>query len=83
MEAQRKRVIIIRWGFPGSTSGKTTTTTTTKKKTKKTPPPNAGDVRGVDLIPSSERYPGGGLGLPTPVFLPGESYGQRSLVDYS
>ena len=22
LEAQRKRVIIIRWGFPGSTSGK-------------------------------------------------------------
>jgi len=75
LEAQRKRVIIIRWGFPGSTSG--------KKKKKKHPPPSAGDVRGVDLIPSSERYPGGGLGLPTPVFLPGESYGQRSLMDYS
>ena len=71
MEAQRKRVIIIRWGFPGNTSGK------------KIPPPNAGDVRDMDLIPSSGRSPRGELGLPTPVFLPGESYGQRSLMDYS
>ena len=26
---------------------------------------------------------GGGHGLPTPVFLPGESHGQKSLVGYS
>ena len=68
MEAQRKRVIIIRWGFPGNTSGK------------KIPPPNAGDVRDMDLIPSSGRSPRGELGLPTPVFLPGESYGSISGV---
>ena len=45
-------------------------------------PANAGDARDVDLIP--------GLGRslekawqPTPVFLPGESHGQRSLAGYS
>ena len=32
----------------------------------------------------SGKSPGGGDGwLPTPVFLPGESHGQRSLVGYS
>ena len=34
-------------------------------------------------IPGSERSPGEGNGLPTPVFLPGKSHGQRSLVGYS
>ena len=29
------------------------------------------------------RSPGGGHGNPLPVFLPGESHGQRSLVGYS
>jgi len=29
------------------------------------------------------RAPGGGLGQPTPVFLPGYFHGQRSLVGYS
>ena len=33
-------------------------------------------------IPGSGRSPGGGIAT-TPVFLPGESYGQRSLVGYS
>ena len=32
------------------------------------------------LIPGSGRSPGGEHGNPTPVFLPGESHGQRSLV---
>ena len=40
---------------------------------------NSGDIRDVDSIPGSGRSPGGGDGLPTPVFLPGESHGQRSL----
>ena len=40
---------------------------------------NAGDT---GLIPGSGRSPGGGQGN-TPVFLPGESRGQRSLVGYS
>ena len=36
------------------------------------------------LIPGSGKYPGEGNGwLPTPVFLPGEFHGQRSLVRYS
>ena len=34
-------------------------------------------------IPKSGRFPGGWHGNPTPVFLPGESHGQRSLADYS
>ena len=29
------------------------------------------------------RYPGEGKWQPTPVFLPGESHGQRSLVGYT
>ena len=43
----------------------------------KNPPANAGDIRDVGLIPQSGRSPGS-----TPVFLPGESHGQRSLVGY-
>ena len=41
--------------------------------------------RTVDLgsIPGSGRSPGGGHGKPTPVFLPGESHGQRSLAGCS
>ena len=47
----------------------------------KNPHARAGDVRDACLIPGWGRSPGGGQ--PTPVFLPGESHGQRSLVDYS
>ena len=44
-------------------------------------PANAGDV---DSIPGSGRSSGGGNGnLLHPVFLPGESNGQRSHVGYS
>ena len=43
----------------------------------KTPSANARDT---GLIPGSERSPGGGNG--TPVFLPGKSHRQRSLVGY-
>ena len=39
---------------------------------------NAGEL---GSIPGSGRSPG--EGQPTPVFLPGESHGQRSLVGYS
>ena len=35
------------------------------------------------LIPGSGSSPGEGKWLPTPVFLPGEFHGQRSLVGYS
>ena len=40
---------------------------------------NAGDPI---LIPGSGRSPGGGHGNP-PIFLPGESHGQRNLAGYS
>ena len=46
----------------------------------KNPPANAGDT---GSIPGSGRSPGEGNGKPTPVVLPGESYGQRSLEGYS
>ena len=44
----------------------------------KNSPANAGNVRDADLIPGSGRSPE----QPTPVFLPGESQGQRGLVGY-
>ena len=40
---------------------------------------NSGDL---SLIPESGRSSGEGNGTPTPVFLPGESHGQRSLGGY-
>ena len=40
---------------------------------------NAGDL---GLIPGSGRSPGEGKWQPTPVLLPGESHGGRSLVGY-
>ena len=43
-------------------------------------PANAGDAGDVGLMPGSEKSPGGGNGKSTPVFLPGESHGQRSLA---
>ena len=61
------------------------------------PPTSAGDVRDAGSIPGLARSPGGGHGKPlqysclenpvdrgaTPVFLPGESRGQRSLAGSS
>ena len=49
---------------------------------------SAGDVREVGLIPGAAGNAGGGLSerrkwQPTPVFLRGQSYGQRSLEGYS
>ena len=46
------------------------------------PPTNAGDVRDLGLIHGSGRSLGAGYG-DTPVFLPGELHGKRSLVVYS
>ena len=43
-------------------------------------PANAGDLRYVSLIPELGRPPWRRAWQPTPVFLPGESHGQRSLV---
>jgi len=46
-------------------------------------PVNAGDVRGVDSIPGWGRLPWRRAWQPIPVFMPGESHGQRSLVGNS
>ena len=54
-------------GFPGGSDGKESAN-------------NDGDLVS---IPESGRSPGEGTGNPTPVFLPGESHGQRSLAGYS
>ena len=43
---------------------------------------NAGKAGDTGLIPGSGGSPGGGQ-QPTPVILPGESHGQRSLEGYS
>ena len=45
-------------------------------------PANAGDVRDSDSIPGSGRSPRDEMAH-TPVFLPGESHGQGSLLRYS
>ena len=42
---------------------------------------NVGGTGDLNLIPGLGRFTGGGQ--PTPVFLPGKSHGQRSLVGYS
>ena len=47
----------------------------------KNPPAKARDIRDAGSIPGSGRSTRGGQ--PTPVFLPGESHGQRSLAGYS
>ena len=41
---------------------------------------NAGDVRDAGLIPGLGRFPWRRAWQPTPVFLPGESIGQMTLV---
>ena len=48
----------------------------------KNPPGNAGDIREAGLIPWS-RNPLEESIQPTPVFLPGESHGQRSPEGYN
>ena len=60
--------VLVKLGFPSGSRGKESTC-------------NAGNA---GLIPGSGRSPGRGYAWqPTPVFLPGKSYGQRSLVGYS
>jgi len=49
----------------------------------KNPPANAGDIRKAGSITGSGRSPGGRVQQPTLIFLPRESHGQRSLVQYS
>ena len=46
-------------------------------------PDNARDVREMDLIPGSGRFPWRRYWLAIPVFLAGKSQGQRSLAGYS
>ena len=59
---------LLHMGFPGGSDGKESAY-------------NTGDP---GSIPGSGRSPGEGNGwLPTPVFLPGEFHGQRSLAGYS
>ena len=48
----------------------------------KNPLPNAEDIRNLGPIPRLERSPGGGHGNATPVFLSGDSHGQRNLEGY-
>ena len=46
-------------------------------------PASAGDIKDTGSIPGLERFPGRRAWQPTPVFLPGESHGQRSLAGYT
>ena len=46
-------------------------------------PTNAGDIQRGGLDPWVRKIPWRRKWQPTPVFLPGESLGQRSLVGYS
>ena len=48
----------------------------------KNPPANAGDERDVNLIPGSERSPGGGHGIPLQYSYLENPHGQKSLVGY-
>ena len=57
-------------GFPGGTSGKEPTCQCRRQ-------------RDVGLIPGSGRFPWRTAQQPTPVFLPGKSHGQMSLMGYS
>ena len=60
-------IYIFFWGFPGGSDGKASAY-------------NAGDL---GSIPGSGRSPGRRKWQPTPVFLPGESREQMSLIGYS
>ena len=46
----------------------------------KNPPTNTGDTRDLSLIPGVVKISWSSAWLPTSIFLPGESHGQRSLV---
>ena len=49
----------------------------------KNSPANTGDIRDAGLIPPPGKIPWRRAWQPIPVFLPGESHGQRSLVGNS
>ena len=55
------------WGFPGGASGKESACQCRRNKS-------------YGFNPGIGRSPGGRAWQPTPVFLPGESHGQNSLV---
>ena len=63
----KRGLILQEWGLPRRLSGKES---------------NCNTGESGDSIPGSGRSSGGGLCNLTPVFLPGESHGQRSLADY-
>ena len=46
-------------------------------------PAKAGNIRDADSIPGLGKIPWRRAWQPTPVFLPGESHGQRNLGGYS
>ena len=46
------------------------------------PPANAGDIRDLEFDPWVGKIPWRRERKPTPVFLPGEPHGQRSLAGY-
>ena len=48
----------------------------------KNPPANTGDARDAVLVPGVGKIPWRRKWLPTPVFSPGESHGQRSLMGF-
>ena len=52
-------------------------------QTVKSPPANAGDAGDTGSVPGLEDSPWRREWLPTPIFLPGEFKGQRSLAGYS
>ena len=74
IETERRVVVTRDWGvgegLPWWLSGKESAC-------------NAGASGDVGSNPELGRSPGGGHGNPSPVFLPGESPGQRSLAGYS
>ena len=73
--------------FPRTQTGKLRTTVSEGASqvvpVVKNPPANARDIRDPSSIPGSGRFPWRKKWQPTPVFLPRESHGQRSLVGYS
>ena len=66
------------WGFQGGSSGQDSNCQCRRSKRHGF---DAGDLRDVCLVPELGRCLRGGQ--PSPVFLPGVSLGQRSLVGYS
>ena len=69
MEKKKKNILIcyllfMHWGFPGGSDGEESAR-------------NVGDLGSISGL---QRFPGEGKWIPTPVFLPREFHGQRSLM---